>query len=311
MRSFSLVSCLLVAACGGGNSTADADPSAPDAPPGSTPDADPSAPDSGPPPGSVRLLTADYTVPAGDEGYQCFFMVAEEDMWITSFTPTDGLGTHHTILAIDGSASNDDCSALEQDWTVMFASGIDSPTLQLPDGVAFPVRAGQRVVFNLHLFNATDTEIVDQSAIDVTLTTDAVEEAEVILVGPVQMNIGTGPDQTEGGQCDMRGPTSFFAVFPHMHQLGTHIRVWADVGGAEMVVHDADYLFEAQGFTSFNPIALATDDSIHVECTYNNTTGGEVGFGDSSTEEMCFAISYRYPPAPDDSIPGAICWDFL
>lgn len=307
MRSFTLLSCLLLAACGGGstNPAIDADPSAPDA------GGNPGGPDAGPPPGAIRLITAEYSVPAGSEGYECYFMTAEEDMWITSFTPSAGQGTHHTILAIDGSPSNDACGALQMDWTVMFASGIDSPTLSLPEGVAFPVRAGQRVVFSLHLFNAGDTDINDTSAIDVTVTTEEAEEAEVILVGPLQMSIATGSGQTEGGKCNMRGPTNFFAVFPHMHQLGTHIRIWADVGGVEQVVHDEDYLFEAQAFTSFQPIAMNNGDSINVECTYNNNTGSQVNFGDSSTEEMCFAISYRYPPTSPDGIPGAVCWDFF
>jgi hypothetical protein len=34
-----------------------------------------------------------------------------------------------------------------------------------------------------------------------------------------------------------------------------------------------------------------------VTCSYNNTTGAAVGFGDSSDNEMCFAGMYRYPAA--------------
>jgi hypothetical protein len=34
---------------------------------------------------------------------------------------------------------------------------------------------------------------------------------------------------------------------------------------------------------------------VKTECTYDNTTGKTVTFGESSDTEMCFSIIYRYP----------------
>jgi hypothetical protein len=105
----------------------------------------------------------------------------------------------------------------------------------------------------------------------------------------------------------MTGATNFFAVFPHMHQLGSHIKVTAQTDAGDFVVYDEDYTFEDQTFASWEPIPMSQGDRINVECTYDNDTGGTVGFGDSSLKEMCFAISYRYPALGTNPISGAIC----
>ena len=102
-------------------------------------------------------------------------------------------------------------------------------------------------------------------------------------------------DYPVNGSCTMNGSTHFFAVFPHMHQLGRHIRVDLETSGGTMNIYDEDYLFEAQNFREVTPIPLSSGDKILVECTFRNDTGAPVGFGESSDEEMCFAISYRYP----------------
>lgn len=87
---------------------------------------------------------------------------------------------------------------------------------------------------------------------------------------------------------------SLFAIFPHMHQLGTHFKTTLTVGGAPTVVH-GDYTFNHQAFISFDPVKLSPGDTITTECTWDNSTPQSVGWGESSTSEMCFSILYRYP----------------
>ena len=105
----------------------------------------------------------------------------------------------------------------------------------------------------------------------------------------------------------MTAATRYFAVFPHMHQIGRHIQVSALVGGQSQMLYDADYQFTDQVFKEWAPIDLAQGDSIHVTCTYDNETGQPVAFGSSSLQEMCFAISYLAPPLPG-SVFGAFCF---
>ena len=62
---------------------------------------------------------------------------------------------------------------------------------------------------------------------------------------------------------------------------------------------DEDYEFDAQIFASFDPIKLGPGDRITSTCSWfypANPDGPETVLqGDSSTEEMCFGITMRYP----------------
>jgi hypothetical protein len=268
------------------------------------------------------LLTVNYTIPVGEEFYQCRRVTATEDIWIKSVTPTSPPGVHHQVFAIDNATNpppdgESRCPVLNTSWIDLFASGVGSPSLDMPDGVALKVPAGKQMILQLHLFNATQKEIRNSSTlfIERSAPVDAAHEAEVVLAGPPPASwpgvptIPPGNGQKITGTCRMGGDVQFFAVFPHMHQYGTHIKIWtADSAGAVgTVVYDNDYNFSDQEFAQFNPISLGVEDYISVECTYNNDTGSTIRLGDSSTEEMCFAISYRYPKI-GNLLPGSICY---
>ena len=91
---------------------------------------------------------------------------------------------------------------------------------------------------------------------------------------------------------------TLLTVAPHMHQLGSHMKVEAVRGGAAEVLHDEGYDFYDQKLYELSPVSMSQGDQIRVTCGYNNTTGQTVVFGDSSEQEMCFAGMYRYPKAP-------------
>jgi hypothetical protein len=85
-----------------------------------------------------------------------------------------------------------------------------------------------------------------------------------------------------------------------MHQLGTHMKTTLTVGGVERVINDAPYNFEHQAVLTFEPIQLHAGDKITSECTWMNTTGDTIGYGESSTTEMCYSILYRFPRGTDE-----------
>ena len=253
--------------------------------------------------GGFRLIESSFTLaPDGDEKWQCERKTLTEDVWISRFTPIAPQGTHHTLLAIDTNPDADGTTAcdvsIEQDWNVLFASGLGSPPINMPEGVAVHLRAGQQIVLDLHLYNFSSSPLAETSAIDV-LTVDpgsVTDEAEVVLVGNVSFNV-TGPGlRMVDGRCSIDANTNFFAVFPHMHQLGHHALVEVDSGGSAQTVYDEDYDFEQQFFREVPPIPVGAGDEIRITCTYDIPDSRTVGFGESSDEEMCFAISYLYPP---------------
>ena len=78
---------------------------------------------------------------------------------------------------------------------------------------------------------------------------------------PEWIPVSDWPMQTVQGKCTLRGDTHYFAVFPHMHQIGTHIAVTATVGGATQTLYDADYTFNNQDFKEWAPIAMQSGDT--------------------------------------------------
>jgi hypothetical protein len=270
---------------------------------------------------TTRLISADYKLDAGQEQYLCQRTTLTKDFYITAMTPSSGPGTHHEVLGIDTSHSHSDgvtpCGGQEIadifNWTLLFASGLNSPALTMPDGVALHVHAGDQLVMQMHLLNATQSAVSSTAYIDVATVDGSTlpTEAQMILAGPIPdsritSDIPVGDNQIVDGGCTLTADTHYFAVFPHMHQIGKHIQVRAVVGGNANTLYDADYSFDNQTFAEFSPLSMKKGDRIEVTCTYDNETGMPVSFGTSSYEEMCFAISYLYPPLPTGQL-GDFC----
>jgi hypothetical protein len=255
-------------------------------------------------PGTTRLLQTHYSIPAGQEFYWCKEIAMTADTYLTQIIPVSPLGVHHEVLAIDPSGNDGEytCQAIGPNWTPLFASGVGSPSLTMPDKVALKVAAGQHVVLNLHLFNATQNTLEGDAAIDVAEVTDVTgyQFAGVPFAGNISFTVPIAPYQVSG-QCTVSNDTSFFAVFPHMHTTGTHMKVWTESAtGGTTVAWDADYSFNEQKFGEYpnwmapQLVPLKKGDKIKNTCTYSAAGVGKK-FGESTTDEMCFAISYVVP----------------
>jgi len=91
------------------------------------------------------------------------------------------------------------------------------------------------------------------------------------------------------------------AVFPHMHVLGSAYRIWRERDGESACIAAGRYNFNNQlSYVFKEPIELGSGDSVHLECTWNNSRSNpdrifdeprEVRFGERTDEEMCYAFS--------------------
>jgi hypothetical protein len=258
-----------------------------------------------PPPsdGYTSLISGGWTLDAGDEKYICVRLTVTQDSYVQSLRPVAPPGTHHTVLMIgarDGEDGVTECtSALTK--PAIYASGVGTQALDLPAGTAVHVRSGQQLLLNLHLFNASDAPITGTSGIDVLTVEpgDVQREAGVVLIGKAQ-GLAIPPNaSTQTGRCTTPSGASVIAIAPHMHMLGRHMKVsYADAnsGGVRML-HDLPYSFDEQRFALISPEQVTSAGGrITVECSYFNHTGQTVYFGESSTEEMCYALAFVSPP---------------
>ncbi len=281
----------------GGDTTpgADADPNAPDATPGSF----------------STLIDATWTNGAGNgDTYYCAWKAVQEDMYITGFEAVSPQGTHHTVLSVTDSYSGPDkeqaCNAGEIADQMLFASGVGTASYALPAGVAIKVTAGQTLMLNLHLFNVSDETLNGTSGTMVTrVPLEEVENlAEFFFAGTAAFSIpGNGQDTMASGSCTMAADGTVFTLWPHMHQVGKHMRI--SYKGTDVL--NTDYDFNDQKMYSIAPFAVQQGDTIDVECTWNNPSGPNKNFGDGSNDEMCFGGIYRYPVSGQDTF----CIPFL
>jgi hypothetical protein len=262
-------------------------------------DADPAAPDANPNQGDfTTLIEGTWSKAPGSDAYHCTWLTVQEDIYITGFEAIAPAGTHHTVLSVTNDYTGPDkeeaCGVGDIADQILFGSGVGTAAYALPSGVAMKVSAGQTLMLNLHLFNIGDTTIEGTSGTRVTTTTaDAVENlAEFVFAGTAAFFVpANSSDYTQTGYCTMPTDGKIFALWPHMHQVGKHMKI----SHKGTTVLDTPYDFNEQKMYPVEPFDVQAGDRIDVTCTWNNTTGTAKTFGDKSTDEMCFGGIYRYP----------------
>ncbi len=278
----------LLAAC-----EADSSSTLPDAGPGSD--------------GYAILIEGAWTVPAGIEKYVCVRTTVTSDVWISAIRPVAPLGTHHTVLMLgapDGPDGITDCSS-SLVKPAIYASGVGTLALEMPTGVAVHARPGQQLLLNLHLFNSGDEALDGRSGIEVIHANPAAveHEAGVVLAGRAQgLQVPPGKS-TQIGTCTTPADVTVFAIAPHMHMLGTHMKVSYSAGTATpRVLLDEPYAFDEQRFQLLTPQLTSTaGGKLSVECSYMNPSLETVLFGEQTEQEMCYALTFIYPPIDVES----------
>lgn len=251
------------------------------------------------PTGFQPLLSGDWSMPPGQEGYVCVRATVPETMYIHAFQPVAPLGTHHTALAIDLQGGDDGtfaCEAKDVGFKILFGSGVGTAPYALPDGVAMTLEAGTQVILNLHLFNTTDAPITGTSGIDVerVAQADVVNEAEVVYALDTDLDVPPG-DSVATHSCTFNVASTIIGVFPHMHRLGTRMTASVEHAGGSQMFFDHDYTFEQQLNYATDPVQVVDGDKVNYQCGFTNPTGQDVQFGESTNDEMCVLGMYRYP----------------
>ena len=298
IRSSFLLSCLLATsvACGDGDN--DDGTASSDAAAGTVADAGATGADAGTD-GFTSLITGTWSKGPGSDSYWCTYLNIEEDMYITELQAVAPLGTHHTVLSVsetyNGPNKEEACGVNTIAEQLVYASGVGTEPYALPEGVAMKLSAGQTLQLQLHLFNVSDQTLAGTSGIGVKVTPaeDVQNIAEFVFAGTFAFAIpGNGVDYTATGRCTIDNPGTIFTLWPHMHQVGTHMTI-SHNGDMKL---DTPYDFNEQKMYPITPFEVAQGDSIDVGCTWNNPQGNATKFfGDASNDEMCFGGFYRYP----------------
>lgn len=248
-----------------------------------------------------ELIATDWELAGGTEQTFCVRRTLEREVALSGFKPILPKGTHHTVVSI-GPAQEPDgvvqgCSSLVTAATGVWGSGVQTPPFEFPDGVGMVLPAGQQLLLTLHVYN-TDTQPLrghSGTAVRPAARTAISQLAEVTLAGPVLFAIPPGKAQVSGS-CTFADPSTVIAIGPHMHRMGRHARFVAiRAGQADRVLHDAEFDFGEQRHYPVDNMRFEAGDRLDVTCTYENDSKRIVGFGESASDEMCFAVLVRYP----------------
>ena len=257
-----------------------------------------------PPAGYTKLIGRSWSLKVGEQDiYRCVRLTVPEDMYVTSIIAQAPPGTHHTVLSIAsgmaaGADGEQDCSVQTLGTHMLYASGVGTSPLDFPADVGLKIAKGTQIHLNLHLYNASDEALSGESAIWIQASsTPPPTLAEMVLAGPIDFEIEAKPnDQRITGECTASQPYTLFAVWPHMHRFAVHQKVELVRSDDVRVLHDRPFAFEEQSYAQLHPMSnVSAGDKVRVTCTYVNTAGEPVRYGDGPNSEMCFAGLYRYP----------------
>lgn len=257
--------------------------------------------------------------------YRCFVLPANlsEDRFVRAAEILPGARkmVHHVILYVDtsGKARNLDEADPGPGYSCFGGPGFSvaalSPSLGgwapgnqprfLPDGLGMSLPKGASVVMQVHYSAHNGIGTADQSSLGIYFTRAPVQKR--VLIAPVVNTSFTIPP----GASDYEVTASIaflpfdahlIAVTPHMHLLGTTMKVKArTLDGAETCLADVprwDFNWQAT-YTYKNAVAAPVGTNLPLSARYDNSSDNirnpnsppkGVGWGESTTDEMCIGF---------------------
>lgn len=276
-------------------------------------------------PDFVVDIGTDYVPTPPDGGvddYHCFVIDPQftEDKFLNAYQTRPGnVATVHHMLywAIPKSQENldkiqelDDLSPDVPGYTCFGSNRIDETGLlgawvpgtgaiKMEPGHGFRVPADSLIVVQIHYNTVNGTE-ADRTNIDLYFNDDG-ETSQVLGMYPfpdTDLNISAGDSNAkEGTSFTLPINVEVYGVFPHMHQLGTRIRVSSSLAGEETCMVDIpDWDFNWQGIYLFEESReVKAGSTLAIDCWYDNSAenqpGGQtprdVEWGEGTYDEMC------------------------
>jgi copper type II ascorbate-dependent monooxygenase-like protein len=259
-------------------------------------------------------------IPVAEEFYYCFSFNSPWKM------PVQGLQfstlidnsrvLHHWLLYQNSQSTQDGSSSLcggqhpSQALVTGWAPG--QSALQLPADVGLELAPPTgSYVLEIHYNNPSAQPFQDRSGIRICASkTFRAKTASITWAGTERISIPPRSQANASGMCrpgraglNATDPIHIFAAWPHMHKTGIHmLTVINRASGGQETLLDQPFSFDSQ--RTYDVAAVINPgDSLLTTCSYDNTTTAAIGFGPSTTQEMCYDFLYAYPAHALDHPP--------
>jgi Copper type II ascorbate-dependent monooxygenase, C-terminal domain len=176
-------------------------------------------------------------------------------------------------------------------------------TLRIPDGLAFRVKAKQRLLIQAHWINTSLKPIDGQAAFNISIKDPSPDRqlAEMFIIYGTQIDVkphATGQLVTE---CTMPRDMKLFMLAGHEHEWGSHVKIETVHATTPATVYETDWQREYQSnppqkyFDLAAPLTFKQGDTVRVTCDWNNTTDSDLLF----PKEMCVSVAMAFPATTD------------
>ncbi len=255
-----------------------------------------------------------FEIPPAQEVFMCFFGTWDgPTVGVNSLRVTNpDLFYHHSLLKEatehdppDGTLV--DCTSASDQWpprATLFEQ-VGNPQdpnglVDLPEGIAFRLEAGQRWQADLHYVNTSTEPVLVNNVFDLGLI--PIEEVEHIA-GTFNMDVGNlqlppGEETSLSFACEMPNEINILSMGGHMHALGRSFVVqhWRDGEDMGQPLNEQNWEPDFQfgpPVNQFEPgeVTLMPGDLIEPTCTWFNPFDETVAF----PEEMCTTFGVGYP----------------
>ncbi|MBV6459879.1 MAG: hypothetical protein HONBIEJF_03034 [Fimbriimonadaceae bacterium] len=264
-----------------------------------------------------------FKLPAeGEDVYRHFIIDPgnKESLFVTAMDvkPGNRKIVHHVIAFLDSRGQAEKVQARRQDdqegynsfgspgFIPQGALGGWAPGLQarhLPDGAAFEVKPGTKVILQVH-YHPSGKEESDQTRVGLYLSKKPVtKEVQLAWMANPMFRLKAGDaDSKVNLQFPVPVAVTLYGVMPHMHLLGKEMKAWAVLPDKKEIplVWVRDWDFNWQFTYAFKePIKLPAGSRIHISGTYDNSDGNprnpnrppkDVRWGEQTTDEMFLLV---------------------
>ena len=267
------------------------------------------------------FTTGPITVQPGEEKYMCYAAIIGEDLSISRFSSSRNPLVHHFLFveteALEANGLKE-CNVLfRPTWAPMYAATTADSVVDIPEGAAKEVPKGKQVLLQAHLVNTTSEPLT--RSVEVSMERSPLKNPEkvgIMLFGAANINLPPQQKTSVESRCTVSRDVRLYAVLPHMHRLGTRLELdfGADDASQKQAYVRDPFTFDDQYFDKLT-LTIPGGSVVHTHCSFENDTDQTVTFGESSKDEMCFAVGFNVggadlelctePVSSDGGVPRA------
>jgi hypothetical protein len=182
---------------------------------------------------------------------------------------------------------------------------------QLPEGIGYELHGGQRLVFDYHALNTSNTPVPAAHRLNLHRVDHIDKQARTFGFYNQYIAIPPHTSRSFVEECTFTDEVLVWSVSRHTHRRGTDFHVWW-VGGERDSQHlwtstdweqDINYRFD-------EPIVMQAGTGFRWECAFDNPTDETLIFGQEATDEMCILFGQYVGTGEVDSVAPQSCYRF-